>query len=347
MNGENLVILSPDGNDQTKGDNKNKNSKRPSIKLYVPKQRRSTNDPITTNNTINDPTTNKNEYPNFTGFEDPSIVGILRNGNSPLTITHSKDVDDNDDSLLNNLKNLSIKSTKLNGFSDSSLKSSDENLNFNNGSKETKSDEDWFNLYTDSGDLLNVNNKSPQNIRSQQFEILDIKESRKSDEKKIDYLKFEPNENLNLDEYGHVIEIYDFPIFYKNENILNAFKDCLGHQELEIKWVDDTHCLGVFSNATQAINSLKIDNALLKVRPLSMATSESKEKAKRMVNYLKPYKPRPQTTSFVASRLITSSLGIGNLVSKEKLKLEKSKLDTARDKKKKDKEIREAVWNGN
>ncbi len=79
---------------------------------------------------------------------------------------------------------------------------------------------------------------------------------------------------------------------------------------------------------------------------MSKATAESKRRAQRLVSYLQPYKPRPQTTSFVASRLIGASLGLNSLIPKEKLKMERKKIDNARDTKKRDKEIRDAVWEG-
>lgn len=59
---------------------------------------------------------------------------------------------------------------------------------------------------------------------------------------KIDYLKFEPkkpdeesptttpnteqdesNDEFSKPDYAHMIEIYDFPTCFKNENIINAF----------------------------------------------------------------------------------------------------------------------------
>lgn len=50
--------------------------------------------------------------------------------------------------------------------------------------------------------------------------------------------------------------------------------------------------------------------------------------AKRKVDYLKPYKQRPQTSSLVANRLIGASLGIR--MPKEKLDIEKNKLKLAK-----------------
>lgn len=121
----------------------------------------------------------------------------------------------------------------------------------------------------------------------------------------------------------------------------------IGNTDFDIKWVDDTHCLGVFASTSVASTVLsKNANPFLKTRPLSKATAESKRRAQRIVSFLKPYKPRPQTTSFVASRLIGASLGLNGLIPKDKLKEERKKIDNARDSKRKDREIKDAVWNG-
>jgi hypothetical protein len=75
-----------------------------------------------------------------------------------------------------------------------------------------------------------------------------------------------------------------------------------------------------------------MENMLLKVRSIQQATSESKRIAKRRIDQLKPYKPRPQTSSLVASNLISASLGMRNLLSKEKIATERQKLASARGK---------------
>lgn len=66
------------------------------------------------------------------------------------------------------------------------------------------------------------------------------------------------------------------------------------------------------------------------MRSISSATQASKKKAQRLNDYLKPYKPRPQTTSLVASKLIGASLGLNNLLTSEKANEEKLKLKNAR-----------------
>jgi hypothetical protein len=86
------------------------------------------------------------------------------------------------------------------------------------------------------------------------------------------------------------------------------------------------------ANFSKACCALKLGNALLKVRSLNEASSGSKDLAKRRLAHLKPFKPRPQTSSLVASKLIGASLGIrhGHLMSKERVAQEKEKLANAR-----------------
>ncbi len=106
--------------------------------------------------------------------------------------------------------------------------------------------------------------------------------------------------------------------------------DLRKHTNFDIKWVDDTHLLAIFADKQVANEALRMNNAMLKTRAIAHATDESKRKAQKCVKSLKPYKARPETTSFVASKLIGASLGLGNLLSKNKAVEEKKKLQDAR-----------------
>ena len=77
----------------------------------------------------------------------------------------------------------------------------------------------------------------------------------------------------------------------------------------DIKWVDDTHALGVFSSAEVAAEALALRHPRIKSRPLNMATAQSKCKARAVCEYLLPYKPRPATSTAPARRLIQWALG--------------------------------------
>lgn len=65
---------------------------------------------------------------------------------------------------------------------------------------------------------------------------------------KSNYKPFTRPLEVSNDEYAHVIEIYNFPSDFKSSDlaaVFNSFKN----GGFELKWVDDTHCLGVFSSA--------------------------------------------------------------------------------------------------
>ena len=78
------------------------------------------------------------------------------------------------------------------------------------------------------------------------------------------------------------------------------------------------------------MKALELNNPLMKTRQLSEASSESKRMAQRKIDSLRPYKPRPQTSSLVASKLIGASLGLNNMLSKEKIEMEKKKIASAK-----------------
>ena len=45
----------------------------------------------------------------------------------------------------------------------------------------------------------------------------------------IDYLKFEPHQDsLDEEDYGHILEIYEFPADFKNEHIYSDIKEIIG-----------------------------------------------------------------------------------------------------------------------
>lgn len=50
------------------------------------------------------------------------------------------------------------------------------------------------------------------------------------------------------DEFSHVVEIYNFPATFVTEDLVNIFSP-YKNGGFEIKWVDNTHALGVFSSA--------------------------------------------------------------------------------------------------
>ena len=79
--------------------------------------------------------------------------------------------------------------------------------------------------------------------------------------------------------------------------------------------MDDTHALGVFSSPEAASEALASpNNPTVKSRPLNMASTASKLKAKSVCELLLPYKARPATSTAPARRLlqVTSEKDNGN-----------------------------------
>ncbi|XP_077622756.1 R3H and coiled-coil domain-containing protein 1 isoform X1 [Crocuta crocuta] len=79
-------------------------------------------------------------------------------------------------------------------------------------------------------------------------------------------------------DFAHVVEIYDFEPTLKTEDLLAALSE-FQEKGLKIQWVDDTHALGVFPCLASAAEALTKDFSVLKIRPLTQGTKQSKLKA--------------------------------------------------------------------
>ncbi|XP_023406989.2 R3H and coiled-coil domain-containing protein 1 [Loxodonta africana] len=82
---------------------------------------------------------------------------------------------------------------------------------------------------------------------------------------------------------GHVVEIYGFEPALKTEDLLAAFSE-FQEKGFKIQWVDDTHALGIFPCLASAAEALSRDFSLLKIRPLTQGTKQSKLKALQRPN---------------------------------------------------------------
>lgn len=85
----------------------------------------------------------------------------------------------------------------------------------------------------------------------------------------------------------------------------------------KIQWVDDTHAIGIFPCRASAAEALAKEFALLKIRPLTQGTKQSKLKALQRPKLLRLVKERPQTDSAVARRLVARALGLQHSRKKE------------------------------
>uniref|UniRef100_A0A4W6CY52 R3H domain and coiled-coil containing 1 n=1 Tax=Lates calcarifer TaxID=8187 RepID=A0A4W6CY52_LATCA len=104
-----------------------------------------------------------------------------------------------------------------------------------------------------------------------------------------DYSIYE-NVFINPDEFRHVIEIYDFPSMFKTDDLLDAFTEYRCEQR--IKWVDNTHALGIFSSESAGRSPF---------RWLFLCCCPE---------FIQPVKERPRTDCAVARRMVTRALGL-------------------------------------
>lgn len=76
----------------------------------------------------------------------------------------------------------------------------------------------------------------------------------------------------------HLVEIYDFKPTLKTEDLLATFSE-FQEKGFRIQWVDDTHAIGIFPCPASALEALAKDFSVLKIRPLTQGTKQSKLKA--------------------------------------------------------------------
>lgn len=114
----------------------------------------------------------------------------------------------------------------------------------------------------------------------------------------------------------HLVEIYDFKPTLKTEDLLATFSE-FQEKGFKIQWVDDTHAIGIFPCPASALEALAKDFSVLKIRPLTRGTKQSKLKALQRPKFLRLAKERPQTDSAVARRLVARALGLQHNRKKE------------------------------
>ncbi|CAN7999499.1 unnamed protein product [Ixodes pacificus] len=169
----------------------------------------------------------------------------------------------------------------------------------------------------------------------------------------LDYTKFEPHipdlseagDILLVNaEYGHILEIYNFPPEFETKDVVSGLS--CSKDQFNIKWVDDTHVLAVFSTPFAATEALSLQTPLMKMRHISEASKQSKLKVKRCAEFLQPVKPRPQTSASVARRLVSGALGLRVQVEPEQRRRELQMLREAKGRRKTVAKQRTDAWNG-
>ncbi|KOC59860.1 R3H and coiled-coil domain-containing protein 1-like [Habropoda laboriosa] len=195
---------------------------------------------------------------------------------------------------------------------------------------------DWDSLFDDNGDCLD-----PSLIEEANISVGDVM----IEQPKNDYKPYTKHIEVSSDEFAHVVEIYNFPSEFKTSDLAAVFSP-FKNGGFELKWVDDTHCLGVFSSPLVAAEVLASDHPFVKTRPLSEATALSKTKAKRSAEFLQPYRSRPETCAALARRLVTGALGVKLATARQEREHEKNVLREAKEKRRLANKQREDAWEG-
>uniref|UniRef100_A0A087XNF4 R3H domain and coiled-coil containing 1-like n=1 Tax=Poecilia formosa TaxID=48698 RepID=A0A087XNF4_POEFO len=216
-------------------------------------------------------------------------------------------------------------------------------------SSQDENEDSWETLFNDEGDCLDPH----------LLEELALSEGRKKKSKqepRFDYYNMDMDDedeiDLTEDELSHIVEIYDFPTEFKMEDLLRLFQ-CYQQRGFDIKWIDDSHALGLFSSPVAAREALRTKHPLMKLRPLSKSSNATKAKARSCSeDYLLPAKERPQTSAALARKLVIGALGVKSNLTKEQREAEKKKLQQAkeclsvRQKAQPRSEQREDAWEG-
>ncbi|XP_032381338.1 coiled-coil domain-containing protein R3HCC1L [Etheostoma spectabile] len=203
-------------------------------------------------------------------------------------------------------------------------------------------EESWDTLFNDDGDCL-----EPHLLKE-----LSLQEGRKkksNQEPRFDYYNMDREDeddiDLTEDELAHIVEIYDFPAEFKTEDLLKLFQ-CYQERGFDIKWIDDSHALGLFSSPIAAREALRSRHPLMKLRPLSKSSSAIKAQARSCSDYLLPAKERPQTSAALARKLVIGALGIKSNQTKDQRESERKKLQEAREQKHLAAKQKEDAWEG-
>ncbi|XP_059051852.1 uncharacterized protein LOC131846535 [Achroia grisella] len=204
-----------------------------------------------------------------------------------------------------------------------------------------REENDWDAVYDDSGECLD-----PSFLEELTSTVGKVHISKAKNNYEQYQTKGQTLFNGPIDEtFAHVVEVYDFPSEFKTNDLLSVFSD-YKDTGFEIKWVDDTHALIVFSSAKIAAEVLSSQRQLVRCRPLHAATLESRNKAKKCAEYLQPYRQRPETCTALARRLVTGALGVRLSTAQQERDEERRLITRAREKKRQEALHREAAWEG-
>lgn len=196
-------------------------------------------------------------------------------------------------------------------------------------------EDDWESMYDDNGDCLNP--KLMEELTSAVGKV-------SIEVPRTDYKLYQTKQaTLNEEEFPHVLEVSNFPVEFKTQDLMMLFSQ-YKESGFDIKWVDDTHALAVFSSSKIAAEVLANGHTFVKLKPLGEATVESRSKARKCSGSLQPYRPRPETCAALARRLVTTALGVRLKTAPEERENERRVLREAKERKLLAAKQREEIW---
>nr|XP_029728992.1 LOW QUALITY PROTEIN: putative uncharacterized protein DDB_G0277255 [Aedes albopictus] len=196
-------------------------------------------------------------------------------------------------------------------------------------------EDDWESMYDDNGDCLNP--KLMEELTSAVGKV-------SIEVPRTDYKVYQTKQAaLNEEEFPHVLEVSNFPVEFKTQDLMMLFSQ-YKESGFDIKWVDDTHALAVFSSSKIAAEVLANGHTFVKLKPLADATVESRSKARKCSSSLQPYRPRPETCAALARRLVTTALGVRLKTAPEERENERRVLREAKERKLLAAKQREEIW---
>lgn len=196
-------------------------------------------------------------------------------------------------------------------------------------------EDDWESMYDDNGDCLNP--KLMEELTSAVGKV-------SIEVPRTDYKLYQTKQAaLNEEEFPHVLEVSNFPVEFKTQDLMMLFSQ-YKESGFDIKWVDDTHALAVFSSSKIAAEVLANGHTFVKLKPLGEATVESRSKARKCSSSLQPYRPRPETCAALARRLVTTALGVRLKTAPEERENERRVLREAKERKLLAAKQREEIW---
>lgn len=170
--------------------------------------------------------------------------------NETPTVIPKKSTSETEKNHLQKKPNLPHAEVKSNANSTTHVKragASNEKKAVNDKKTADADEDDWESIFDDNGDCLDP--KVMDEITANVGKVTVTKP-------KNDYKNYQEPINLDGEEFPHVLEVSNFPAEFKTQDLMMIFAE-YKDSGYDIKWVDDTHALVVFSSSKVGTYRLK------------------------------------------------------------------------------------------